>query len=69
MFLIGDENKKMLLELSAVESLLHLMQSEDVNVRRHSTMAMGIMCQHGALCYFWDIYIQLALLIIIWILS
>ncbi|KAL8622228.1 hypothetical protein ACOMHN_043751 [Nucella lapillus] len=41
-----EENKKLLLDLNAVDSLLRLMQAEDVNVRRSATMALGVMCQH-----------------------
>lgn len=36
----------MLLELQAVDPLLRLMQGEDATVRRHATMALGVMCQH-----------------------
>lgn len=42
----GDENKKVLLELKAIDPLLTLMQGEDAIVRRHATMALGVMCQH-----------------------
>nr|KAG5705421.1 hypothetical protein BaRGS_004548 [Batillaria attramentaria] len=41
-----EENKRILLELSAVDPLLKLMQGEDATVRRHATMALGVMCQH-----------------------
>ena len=46
MHILGEENKKLLLELQAVDSLLRLMQGEDATVRRHATMALGVMCQH-----------------------
>ncbi|XP_076467502.1 armadillo repeat-containing protein 3-like isoform X2 [Babylonia areolata] len=41
-----EENKKLLLDLNAVDFLLKLVQAEDVNVRRNATMALGVMCQH-----------------------
>jgi len=42
----GDENKKQLLDLGAVEHLLGLMQSEDRIVRRNACMAVGVMTAH-----------------------
>ena len=42
----GDENKKQLLDLNAVEHLLALMQSEDKIVRRNACMAVGVMTAH-----------------------
>ncbi|KAK7097085.1 armadillo repeat-containing protein 3-like isoform X2 [Littorina saxatilis] len=41
-----EENKKLLLDLNAMDPLLRLMQGEDHTVRRHATMALGVMCQH-----------------------
>ncbi|KAL8577393.1 hypothetical protein ACOMHN_060215 [Nucella lapillus] len=41
-----DENKKLLLDLQTLDPLLHLMQGEDATVRRHATMALGVMCQN-----------------------
>lgn len=41
-----DENKKQLLDLGAVDSLLPLMSSEDRIVRRNSCMALSVMTAH-----------------------
>ena len=43
---VGDENKKQLLDLGAMEHVLHLMQSEDKIVRRNSCMVTGVMTGH-----------------------
>ncbi|KAM4705175.1 armadillo repeat-containing protein 3 [Rhinophrynus dorsalis] len=43
----GDENKLMLLELGAVESLSKLISHEDKIVRRSATMVCGIMASHN----------------------
>ena len=45
-FFKGDENKKQLLDLGAMEHVLHLMQSEDKIVRRNSCMVTGVMTAH-----------------------
>lgn len=42
----SDENKKQLLDLGAMEHVLHLMQSEDKIVRRNSCMVTGVMTGH-----------------------
>lgn len=42
-----EDNKKLLLDLRAVDPLLKLMQGEDATVRRHATMALGVMCQNA----------------------
>ncbi|XP_076446526.1 armadillo repeat-containing protein 3-like isoform X2 [Babylonia areolata] len=42
-----DENKKLLLDLNAVDPLLNLMQGEDCTVRRNATMALSVMCQNA----------------------
>ncbi|KAJ8298392.1 hypothetical protein KUTeg_024923 [Tegillarca granosa] len=42
-----DENKKMLLDLGAVDHLLHLIQSEDRVVRRNACMAVGSMAANS----------------------
>lgn len=47
----GDENKKQLLDLGAIEALLKLMQSEDRIVRRNACMAMGVMTAHRGCLY------------------
>ncbi|GFR96234.1 armadillo repeat-containing protein 3 [Elysia marginata] len=39
-----DENKKLLLDLGAVDPLLNLIAGEDRTVRRHAIMALGVMC-------------------------
>ena len=59
----GEENKKLLLDLHAVDPLLHLMQGEDVTVRRHATMALGVMCQHREYCSILRLYVWSALLL------
>ncbi|XP_013381649.1 armadillo repeat-containing protein 3 isoform X2 [Lingula anatina] len=41
-----DENKKVLMDLGAVEKMLKLMQSEDRIVRRNALMAFGVMSAH-----------------------
>ncbi|KAK3779638.1 hypothetical protein RRG08_040361 [Elysia crispata] len=41
-----DENKKLLLDLGAVDPLLNLIAQEDRTVRRHAIMALGVMCAH-----------------------
>ena len=46
MIFVGDENKKQLLDLGAMEHVLHLMQSEDKIVRRNSCMVTGVMTGH-----------------------
>ena len=47
---VGDENKKQLLDLGAMEHVLHLMQSEDKIVRRNSCMVTGVMTGHRKFC-------------------
>ncbi|XP_012938913.1 armadillo repeat-containing protein 3 isoform X2 [Aplysia californica] len=41
-----DENKKLLLDLEAVDPLLNLIAGEDRTVRRHAIMALGVLCAH-----------------------
>lgn len=43
LMIVGDENKKQLLDLGVGEVLLKLMQSEDRIVRRNVCMVMGVM--------------------------
>ena len=43
----GDENKKALLDLDAVDGLLKLVQHEDRIVRRNACMALGVMASYG----------------------
>lgn len=42
----GDENKKLLLDLEAIDPLLNLISGEDRTVRRHAIMALGVLCAH-----------------------
>ncbi|XP_025087750.1 armadillo repeat-containing protein 3-like [Pomacea canaliculata] len=42
-----EENKKILLDLKAVDPLLKLMQGEDETVRRYATMGLSVMCQNS----------------------
>ena len=65
MFLTGEENKKLLLDLQAVDPLLTLMQGEDATVRRHATMALGVMCQHRmySLIFWYSIMLELSLIV------
>ncbi|CAH1777612.1 unnamed protein product [Owenia fusiformis] len=42
-----DENKKVLLDLGAVDPLLRLAQCEDRIVRRNASMALGVMTAHA----------------------
>ncbi|CAL1539085.1 unnamed protein product [Lymnaea stagnalis] len=41
-----DENKKLLLDLGAIDPLLGLIAGPDRTVRRHAIMALGVMCAH-----------------------
>ena len=43
---LGDENKKLLLDLESVDPLLALIAGEDRTVRRHAMMALGVLCAH-----------------------
>ncbi|XP_064636368.1 armadillo repeat-containing protein 3-like isoform X2 [Lineus longissimus] len=42
-----DENKKILLDLGAVDKLLKLIQNEDRIIRRNACMALGVMAAHA----------------------
>lgn len=44
---LGDENKKLLLDLGAVDALLKLVQHEDRIIRRNACMALGVMALHS----------------------
>ena len=46
MFVKGDENKKMMLDLDAVDPLLKLISYEDKAVRRNAIMALSLMAGH-----------------------
>ena len=43
----GDENRRTLLDLGAVDSLLRLIQHEDRVVHRNACMALGSMAGHS----------------------
>ena len=43
----GDENKKILLDLGALDGLLRLINHEDRIVRRNACMCIGVMSTHG----------------------
>ena len=43
----GEDNKKVLLDLGAVDYFLKLLQHEDRIVRRNACMAFGLMTSHG----------------------
>lgn len=45
--LLGEDNKKVLLDLGAVDCLLKLLQHEDRIVRRNACMVFGLMTSHG----------------------
>ena len=52
-YIVGDENKKQLLDLGAMEHVLHLLQSEDKIVRRNSCMVTGVMTAHRKSWHVW----------------
>jgi len=45
----GEDNKKVLLDLGAVEHFLRLLQHDDRIVRRNACMVFGLMTSHGEL--------------------
>ena len=55
--ILAEENKKLLLDLGAVEALLPLIQHEERIIRRNACMALGTMTAHRktyvleVLCY------------------
>ena len=46
-FVVGDENKRTVLELNPIDDILDLIKSEDKIVHRNALMVLATMCAHG----------------------